>query len=38
VVPFEQRRTDGAKTASAFVKVGWRDVKTFDDDAMAAWQ
>ncbi len=38
VVPFEQRNNENVETSSSFVKVGWRDVTTFDEDTMAAWK
>lgn len=38
VVPFDQRNNDNAETRSTFVKIGWRDVVTFDADSMAAWK
>lgn len=38
VVPFEQRHNADAKTEPTFVKIGWRDVKKFNDDAVAAWK
>lgn len=38
VVPFEQRKDANAKTTPSYMKIGWRDVKTFDDDATAAWK
>lgn len=37
VVPFEQRHNNVVETSSTFIKIGWRDVKTFDKDTMAAW-
>lgn len=38
VVPFEQRKNPPSETSSTFVKIGWRDVTTFDEDTMAAWK
>lgn len=37
VAPFEQRHNLSSDPSQAFTNIGWRDVKRFDDEVLAAW-